>query len=134
MGGVKNVWKASQKRLGLQLNNVEKEKESEVFNDLLTCEQNLSDGKLECYTYETGAHLGCERIFKGNARRIFQGAGPIYIKFKDTPVLSPNDTYHRIYFNADGEYFNIVKPLSMKIRRNKNFLDGKVKFLSRIEL
>jgi hypothetical protein len=34
--------------------------------------------------------------------------------------------------NIDGEYFNIVKPIELRVREHKDFPQGKIKFLSKI--
>jgi hypothetical protein len=33
--------------------------------------------------------------------------------------------------NVDGEYFNIVKPVELRVRPDKNFPQGVIKFLAR---
>ena len=36
---------------------------------------------------------------------------------------------NRIYFNLDGEFFHIVKPISLKIELNREYCDGQLPFL-----
>ena len=84
MGGVENVWTNSKDRIGLESINICNQSQSS-FSDLIKSEQNYSDGKLECFTYEHGALLAIERFIKGNARKVYHGEGPFLIKFKDIP-------------------------------------------------
>ena len=51
------------------------------------------------------------------------------IKFLDTPKFLHDDKKHRIYLNLDGEYFHIVKPISMRLELNKDLCNGQLPFL-----
>ena len=79
MGGVKNIWTNSKNRNGLEITNGSNNNSSELFS----LEQNYSDGKLECFTYENGCLHAIERLFKGLARKLFQDSGPFLLKFKE---------------------------------------------------
>ena len=80
MGGVKDIWKNCKGRIGL-------EKEDEM-KDLISTEQFISDGKLECFTFNHGYSQAIERlIMKGNANKIYQGSGPIILKFNEVPYV-----------------------------------------------
>ena len=46
-----------------------------------------------------------------------------------TPKFLKNDKKHRIYLNLDGEYFHIVKPLSMRLELNRDLCQGQLPFL-----
>ena len=51
------------------------------------------------------------------------------MKFTNTFELNNDDKYHRIYLNVDGEYFNIVKPVTLRIQLNRNLCGGILPFL-----
>ena len=40
-----------------------------------------------------------------------------------------SDKKNRIYFNLDGEYFHIVKPILLKIEINRDLCNGQLPFL-----
>jgi diacylglycerol kinase (ATP) len=94
MGGVSNIWNNS-KKLGVELFNsqtksdvkvdekTKKEEEKKIFEELIKAEQNFGDGKLEFFGFDSGFSFGLEKIFSGFANKIYQGPGPIFIKFKD---------------------------------------------------
>jgi Diacylglycerol kinase accessory domain len=94
MGGVSNIWNNS-KKIGVELFNAQtnsdvkldgkmkKEEEKKVFEELIKAEQNFGDGKLEFFGFDSGFSFGLEKIFSGFATKIYQGSGPILIKFKE---------------------------------------------------
>jgi len=142
MGGVSDIWKKSGDQLGIELYNAnmnpetinlkEKDlKEKEMFQDLIRAEQHFGDGKIEFFSFDSGIHLGFEKLFSGFANKVYQGTGPILLKFKDYGSYGSesDERENRVYLNIDGEYFNVVKARELRVRSNKKFLDGKVKFL-----
>jgi hypothetical protein len=46
-----------------------------------------------------------------------------------TPKYDKEDRKHRIYFNLDGEYFHLVKPVLLKIDLNRDYFNGQLPFL-----
>lgn len=94
MGGVSNIWSNS-KKLGVELYNpqsngdikidekTKKEEEKKIFEELIKAEQSFGDGKLEFFGFNSGISFGLEKIFSGFANKIYQGSGPILIKFKE---------------------------------------------------
>jgi hypothetical protein len=74
---------------------------------------------LEVFTFDNGLETGLEKIIRGQAKKIYHGRGPMEIKFMKTPKYDKNDKMNRIYFNLDGEFFHIVKPISLKIESHK---------------
>ncbi len=75
--------------------------------------------------------MGMEKIVTGLADKIYQGGGPIFIEFKDTPKFDENDKTNRVYMNIDGEYFHVVKPVNILIYNNKQIFNGQIPFLKR---
>ena len=66
------------------------------------------------------------------ANKLYHGCGPVLIKFKDITPLDKNDKKDRIYLNVDGDYYNIVKPISLKIQLDKSICNGQIPFLVNI--
>ena len=92
-------------------------------------EQKLDDHKLEIFSFDNGLQTGFEKVIGGLAKKIYHGGGPILMKFKDTPGLNENDKKDRIYLNIDGEYFHIIKPISLKIDLDRSLCNGCIPFL-----
>ena len=70
-----------------------------------------------------------EKIITGLADKLYSGEGPILITFKETPPYSEKDKMNRIYMNIDGEFYNIIKPKTVRIRNNTRILNGQIPFL-----
>ena len=88
MGGVKDIWSKSGKSLGVHV--VEGNKISHVETNTLSlmlqnAKQSYNDQKLEFFSYATPLKVGFEKIFTGQADKIYHGKGPIYLQFKETP-------------------------------------------------
>lgn len=132
MAGVENIWKNSKDSLAIEVMNPKKEKEKE-YKDKLTkmarSEQKLDDHQLEFFTYSNGLTTGLETMISGLANKLYHGRGPVLMKFTNTFELNNDDKYHRIYLNVDGEYFNIVKPVTLRIQLNRNLCGGSLPFL-----
>jgi diacylglycerol kinase (ATP) len=88
--------------------------------------QNFSDGKLEFLTFSSSLGLAQERIFKGQAKRVGQGAGPFQLNFKKA---DNNDLPLKTYFQIDGEYYEIIAPKMCKINICSELPNGKIKVL-----
>ena len=91
--------------------------------------QKYDDKQLEIFTFDNGACFGSENMIGGLIKKIQQGRGPIEIKFLETPNYMESDKKNRIYFNLDGEYFHIVKPILLKIEINRDLCNGQLPFL-----
>ena len=96
---------------------------------MANCEQRFDDKKLEVFTFDNGFKTGLEKVIKGYAKKIYHGRGPIEIKFVETEKYNKNDKENRIYFNLDGEFFHIVKPILLRIELNRAYCDGQLPFL-----
>ena len=94
-----------------------------------TTKQKFDDKMLEVFTFDNGLETGLEKVIGGQAKKIYHGRGPIEVKFIETPKYEKEDKLHRIYFNLDGEFFHIVKPISLKIQLNREYCDGQLPFL-----
>ena len=92
-------------------------------------QQSFNDQKLEFFTYDSGLTVGMEKVVTGLADKVYSGEGPILISFKETPAHSEKDKKNRIYMNIDGEFFNVVKPISLRVRLNNKILNGQIPFL-----
>ena len=132
MSGVKDIWGNGKDHLSVKLKNGTKEDEKK-YNDKLirmaSLEQRFDDKMLEVFTFDSGLKTGLENVFKGFAKKIYHGRGPMEVTFLETPKYEKTDKKHRIYFNLDGEYFHIVKPLLLKIDLNRDYFDGQLPFL-----
>ena len=96
---------------------------------MTNCEQRFDDKKLEVFTFDSGFKTGLEQVIRGYAKKIYHGRGPIEIKFVETEKYNKNDKENRIYFNLDGEFFHIVKPILLRIELNRAYCDGQLPFL-----
>ena len=132
MSGVKDIWGNGKDQLSIKIKNGTKEEEKKYTDKLLKMageNQKLDDKMLEVFTFDNGFKTGFENVFSGFAKKIYHGRGPMEIKFFETPKYTKSDREHRIYFNLDGEYFHIVKPILLKIELNRDYLDGQLPFL-----
>ena len=59
--------------------------ERKEFKEIYEGEQSINDGKLEFFTFQSGASYDMEGILSGFAEKIYHGKGPVLIKFKETP-------------------------------------------------
>lgn len=127
MGGSSNIWRKSGLNLGLKL---KKDNEEHVKKSIGAFDsQSYNDRKLEFFTYTSGLSLAMEKVFTGQANKLYHGEGPFMIIFKETPIYSKEDKENRIYLNIDGEFYHIVKPLSIRISNNRSILNGQIPFL-----
>lgn len=130
MAGVQNVWAKAKDHVSIEVINTNKSKEykQKVLN-MIESNQKLDDHELEFFTYSNGFKTGLEQVKTGFADKLYHGHGPIIIKFKKMPELTQEDKYHRIYMNVDGEYFQLVNPISIRIELNYSFCNGSLPFL-----
>jgi diacylglycerol kinase (ATP) len=116
-GGL-NIWNWSRSFLGT----------TAASRDLLSVKQDFGDGKLECLSYRTGLGFYQEQLrmpmtFSGRGHRIYSGAGPLRLNFKDpTDPDYIKGTAHckgRVYMEVDGEFFIAHAPETVVIRHHK---------------
>ena len=132
MSGAYNIWGKGKEHLSLEIKNVNNETKEKYNNKLITMansKQKIDDKMLEVFIFDNGLKTGLEKIFGGQAKKLYHGKGPMEIKFFETPKFQKDDKLNRIYFNLDGEFFNIVKPISLRIELNKDYCDGQLPFL-----
>ena len=133
MSGIRDIWGEGKNHLSVQLKKgAPPEYQNKYQNKLLTmanCEQRFDDKMLEVFTFDNGFETGLEKVVKGFAKKIYHGRGPIEIKFVETGKYNKNDKENRIYFNLDGEFFHIVKPILLRIELNRAYSDGQLPFL-----
>jgi diacylglycerol kinase (ATP) len=131
MAGVVDIWKESKERTNLEVINTQHQKEYKYkLKQMSSGEQRLDDHQLEFFTYSNGLVTGMERMIRGLADKLYHGRGPIIMKFKQI-INDDNDRYNRIYLNVDGEYFQLVKPVQMRIQLARELCNGSVPFLKR---
>ena len=132
MSGAYNIWGKAKENLSVEIKNVNNENKEKYKNKLITMadsKQNFDDKMLEVFIFDNGIKTGLEKIFGGKAKKLYHGKGPMEVKFIETPKYQKEDKFNRIYFNLDGEFFNIVKPISLRIELNKDYCDGQIPFL-----
>ena len=118
--------------LAIKVKNTDKKNENKYIKKLTNMaveKQKYDDKQLEIFTFDNGACFGFEKMIGGLIKKIYHGRGPIEIKFLETPNYMEKKKKNRIYFNLDGEYFHIVKPILLKIELNRDYLDGQLPFL-----
>lgn len=110
MGGVPNIWQNCY-RNGANLLDRNKQYH----------ENSHSDGILEFISFKDEWSLGFERFFKGRGRRMAQGPGPFTFEFEKDCAFT--------YLNFDGEYYKVVKPTKIVVRRSAYFEKSKLRVL-----
>ena len=132
MSGVNDIWGKCKDHLSIEINNktdINYQKYENKLKTMSTTKQKFDDKMLEVFTFDNGLETGLEKVIGGQAKKIYHGRGPIEVKFIETPKYVKEDKLHRIYFNLDGEFFHIVKPISLKIQLNREYCDGQLPFL-----
>ena len=133
MSGIRDIWGEGKKHLSVKVKkDAPKEFQKKYTNKLLTmtqCQQRFDDKMLEVFTFDNGLETGFEKVFKGFAKKIYHGRGPMEVKFVETDEYNKKDKEHRIYLNLDGEYFHIVKPILLRIELNRAYSNGQLPFL-----
>ena len=126
------MWGYGKDRLSVGVhngNNNDNIKYTEKLKKMACLRQKFDDKMLEVFTFDNGFETGFEKVYRGLAKKIYHGRGPMEVKFLDTPKYTKGDTDHRIYMNVDGEYFHIVKPILLRIQLNRDICDGQLSFL-----
>jgi hypothetical protein len=132
MSGVKDMWAKGEERLTIGLKNGTNEenlKYNEKLKKMVNSIQKLDDKMIEVFTFDNGLETGLEKVYRGLAKKIYHGKGPMEVKFVETPKYIKEDKKHRVYLNLDGEYFHIVKPILLRIELNKDSCEGQLPFL-----
>lgn len=129
MSGVNDIWGKGGTHLSIGLNNNNNEKYNQKLLSMANCKQKLDDKMIEVFTFDNGLETGMEKVIRGRAKKVYHGRGPIEIKFLKSPGYDKNDKLNRIYFNLDGEFFHIVKPISLRIELNREYCQGQLPFL-----
>lgn len=112
MGGVPNIWKYAHKH-GANLID-----QGKVFKT-----NSHSDGIIEWLSFKHEWSLGLERVCRGQARKMAQGTGPFRIEFKPDCELT--------YLNYDGEYYKVIRPKEIIVRKSTYFDKAKLRVLRR---
>ena len=132
MSGVRDMWGKGEQRITVEVKNGTNEenlKYTEKLKAMANSIQRFDDKMLEVFTFDNGFETGFEKIIRGLAKKIYHGRGPIEVKFVETPKYIKEDKKDRIYLNLDGEYFHIVKPISLRIELNRDYCGGQLPFL-----
>eukprot|EP00922_Rhytidocystis_sp_ex-Travisia-forbesii_P051628 GHVS01076575.1.p1 GENE.GHVS01076575.1~~GHVS01076575.1.p1 ORF type:complete len:582 (-),score=169.80 GHVS01076575.1:203-1948(-) len=109
-GAGNNIWAPSTK-FGLKL---PADHQHDYMKEIAKKTQDVGDGLVELVSFPSTAAIGLEFAFKGRGSRLFQGAGPFQIDFKDSLPAS-----ERVYFQVDGEFFHMQKPKRATIRHSR---------------
>ena len=130
MGGTKNIWTNSS-NLGITPENATKNEfnqyKKDIFDNFQV--QSYNDKKLEILVYESAIEEGLEKITKGMGKRIYQGTGPFYFKFRNNTFNTENNEIGNIYLNLDGEYYHLENVIEISVRINTNICDGQLNFV-----
>ena len=132
MSGAKDIWGKSSGKISAQMENgtyLERENFNQKLELMGKAEQKMDDHKIEVFTFDNGLETGFEKIVGGFAKKIYHGKGPLDIKFCPTPKYNKEDRKNRIYLNIDGEYLHIIKPISLRIELNTDYINGQLNFL-----
>ena len=130
MGGTQNIWDKSS-HIGITQEEITKKEYKEYKKEVLEHfqKQALDDKKIEFFTYEHGIELGLERVARGIAKRVYQGSGPVFLKFKKNPDDTEKIALQKVYLNCDGEFYHLQNPTYVSVRLNTNICDGQINIL-----
>ena len=132
MSGVNDIWGNGKNQLAIEVksnSNEEKRKYTEKLEQMAAEKQKIDDKMLEIFTFDNGLKTGFEKVIGGLAKKIYHGKGPIEMSFLDTPNYDKNERKNRIYFNLDGEYFHVVKPILLRVELNRDICQGQLSML-----
>ena len=130
MGGTQNIWDKT-KHLGITQEEATKKQYNEYKKQVLEHfqKQAFDDKKIEFFTYEHGIQLGLERVARGQAKRVYQGFGPVYLEFKKHPDETEKVALRKVYLNCDGEFYHLQNPTEISVRLNTNICQGQINIL-----
>ncbi|OEH79979.1 diacylglycerol kinase accessory domain domain-containing protein [Cyclospora cayetanensis] len=84
-----------------------------VAKELLKVPQQMGDKNLEFVTFESVPSMGMEFLLHGRGSRLHSGEGPWEISFR------PLDDKTRVYFQTDGEFFQLTQPSSVTLSHDR---------------
>jgi diacylglycerol kinase (ATP) len=130
MGGTQNIWDKSS-HIGITQEDATKNQYKEYRKGVLESfqKQAFDDKKIEFFTYEHGIELGLERVARGMAKRVYQGAGPVFLEFKKNPNNTEKIALSKVYLNCDGEFYHLQNPTQISVKLNTNICDGQINIL-----
>ena len=130
MGGTQNIWDKTS-HLGITQEDVTSKQYEEYKKQVLQHfeKQAFDDKKIEFFTYEHGIQLGLERVARGQAKRIYQGFGPVYLGFKKNPDETEKIALTKVYLNCDGEFYHLENPTEISVRLNTDLCQGQINIL-----
>jgi diacylglycerol kinase (ATP) len=130
MGGTQNIWDKSS-HIGITQEDATKNQYKEYRKGVLESfqKQAFDDKKIEFFTYEHGIELGLERVARGMAKRVYQGAGPVFLEFKKNPDNTEKIALSKVYLNCDGEFYHLQNPTQISVKLNTNICDGQINIL-----
>ena len=130
MGGTQNIWDKSS-HIGITQEDATRNQYKEYRKGVLESfqKQAFDDKKIEFFTYEHGIELGLERVARGMAKRVYQGAGPVFLEFKKNPNNTEKIALSKVYLNCDGEFYHLQNPTQISVRLNTNICDGQINIL-----
>ena len=130
MGGTKNIW-ANSSNLGITPEGYTKNQFNQYKKDIFDNfqQQSYNDKKIEILVYESAIEEGLKKLKKGMGKRIYQGSGPFYFKFRNALDNMDKKNIGNIYLNLDGEYYHLENVREISVRINNNICDGQLNFL-----
>ena len=130
MGGTQNIWDKSS-HIGITQEDATRNQYKEYRKGVLESfqKQAFDDKKIEFFTYEHGIELGLERVARGMAKRVYQGAGPVFLEFKKNPNNTEKIALSKVYLNCDGEFYHLQNPTQISVKLNTNICDGQINIL-----
>ena len=134
MGGTRNIWDKTS-HIGIQQEELTKEGYREYKRQVLDNwkKQAYDDKKIEFFTFEHGIEIGLEKVARGQARRVYQGYGPVFLEFKKEPDATERIALTKVYVNCDGEFYHLQNPTEISVRLNTNICDGQINILRNIK-
>ena len=134
MGGTRNIWDKTS-HLGIQQEELTKDQYREYKQKVLDNwkKQAYDDKQIEFFTFENGIEIGLEKVARGQAKRVYQGPGPVFLEFKKNPDATERVALMNVYINCDGEFYHLQNPTEICVRLNTNICDGQINILRNIK-
>lgn len=108
--GGNDIW-APSKRLATSLASRHEQKKAKEL--IKSVPQQMGDEKLEFMTFRDIPSMGMEFMIHGRGYRLHSGRGPWQINFK------PLDEKTRVYFQTDGEFFQMTLPATVTLAHDR---------------
>jgi len=130
MGGTQNIWDKTS-HLGITQEDATSKQYEEYKKQVLEHfeKQAFDDKKIEFFTYEHGIELGWEKVSRGQAKKVYQGSGPVYLDFKKNPDETEKIALTKVYLNCDGEFYHLQNPTEISVRLNTDLCQGQINIL-----